>query len=183
MKNKKGFIFVETIIVTAVLLVSLMVIYTLYASTITGENRRLRYDDPPKLYETYYLKKYLESFDLNLLKEKIKNGSKYEIIFRTRSDIFGTYYFEESLFWEKLWSTLKIKNIYFMTHDIASITDCSSGLSAVCSNKNLLTYLKSVDNASENQYYLVVEYAMSKNGGVCTESDCFYFYGNVLVGE
>ena len=54
--NKKGFIFIETIIVTAVVLASLMLVYSLYISSIASENRRLRYDDTAKLYETFYKK-------------------------------------------------------------------------------------------------------------------------------
>ena len=183
MKGKKGFIFVETIIVTAVMLASLMVIYSLYVSTMVSENRRLRYDDPAKLYDTYYVKKYLESFDLNLLKRKIKEGKKYEIIYQSRSDIFGTYYKEESLFFEMVWNQLGIKNIFFLSSNISSIVECSSGLSTICSNRNLLSYLKTLDNGPSNSYYLVIEYARAMNGSECSTTDCFYYYSNVLVGD
>ena len=72
--NKKGFIFVETIIVIAILLSSLMLIYSLYASSVSNENIRLRYDDTAKLYEAFYLRKYLESFNLDALKARIDEG-------------------------------------------------------------------------------------------------------------
>jgi len=184
MKRRKGFIFIETIIVTAVLLISLMVVYSLYVSTLTSENRRLKYDDPPKLYETYYIKKYLESFDINLLKEKLKDGSKYEIIYQSRADIFGTYFKEEYKFFKLLWDQLHIRNIYFLPNDISPLIECEKkGLSAICSNKNLLAYLKTLDDSEPDTYHLVIEYAESSSGGECTKSDCVNYYANVLVGE
>jgi len=183
MRKKSGFVFVETIVVTVVVLASLMVVYSLYVSSMVSETRRLRYDDVSKLYETYYIKKYLESFDLDYLKAKINEGSPYEMIYRSRSDIFGTYYREEGKFFEHLWSELGINNIYIVSHKISNILECSSGLSAICSNKNLLNYLRTLDEGAENTYYLIVEYATAMNGGTCTPSDCFYFYGNIVVGE
>ncbi len=182
-KNKNGFIFVETIIVTAVLLASLMVIYALYVTTIVSENRRLRYDDPAKLYETFYVKKYLESFDLEMLKKEIKDNTKYRIIYKSRSDIFGTSYLEESIFYGKLWDQLNIKNIYLLSNDISNIVKCTSGLSAICSNRNLLSYLKTLDDSAAKTYRLVIEFANAMNGGECTATDCFYYYSSVLVGD
>ena len=69
--NKKGFVFVETIIVTAIILASLMLVYSLFVASNNNEKKRLRYDDPAKLYETFYVKNYLESFYLDTLKKKI----------------------------------------------------------------------------------------------------------------
>ena len=51
--NKKGFVFIETIVVTAILLASLVLVYSLFVSSNNNETRRLRYDDMNKLYETY----------------------------------------------------------------------------------------------------------------------------------
>ena len=58
LKNNKGFVFVETIVVTSILLASLILVYSLYVSSNNNETRRLRYDDVNRLYETYYLKQY-----------------------------------------------------------------------------------------------------------------------------
>ena len=100
MRNKKGFIFIETLIVTAVLLASLMLVYSLYVSSLSSETIRLRYDDPAKLYETFYVKKYLESFDLDVLKERIDNGEPYQMIYRGQSDVFSSSYTSENVFYE-----------------------------------------------------------------------------------
>ena len=90
--NKKGFVFVETIIVTAILLASLMLVYSLFVSNKNDENKRLRYDNTEKLYETYYLKQYFDSFDLSTVTSKITSTSPYQYIFRGQSDVFGNQY-------------------------------------------------------------------------------------------
>lgn len=191
MKNKKGFIFVETIIVTCVLLMSLMVTYSLYVSSVNQESRKLRYDDPAKLYQTYYIRKYLDGFDLSILKENIKTGvSKYELIHRSRSDIFGSSYSLESSFFEDLWMKLNIKNIYFFPNNVSEIAKCDTYIldgktvrDAICTNTNLITYLKNIDNGPDNTFMLVIEYAMKKDGTPCSNVECFHYYSNSLVGD
>lgn len=189
MKKKNGFVFIETIIVTCVLLASLMVIYALYVNSINAEARKLRYDDPAKLYQTYYVKKYLESFDLQLLKNKIKNGAKYEMIYRSRSDIFGVSYTKESLFIEELWMKLAIKNIYLFPYNIAELAKCNSYSvddkvfkDAICTNTNLITYLRNIDDVEEGDFVLVIEYATARDGSSCLNSNCFYYYSYITVG-
>ncbi len=183
MKNKKGFVFIETIIVVCVLLASLMVIYSMYVSSVNANNRGLRFDDTAKLYEAYYVYKYLDSFDLDILKDKIRNGSFYEIIYPGRSDIFGSSYSEEAIFFDDLWMKLNIKNIYFLPPTISELVQCNaSGLETICSNNNLVTYLKNIDNGANNTFLFVVEYATTKGGSTCTANDCFYYYSYMMVG-
>ena len=60
-KRKKGFVLVETIIVTSILLVSLMVVYTNFTTATSKEKTKLRYDDIADIYKLYYLKDYIEN--------------------------------------------------------------------------------------------------------------------------
>jgi len=190
MKNKKGFVFIETIIVTCILLASLMVIYSLYVNSLNVESRYLKYDDPVKLYETYYISKYLESFDFKLLKENIKNGAKYERIFLSRSDIFGGSYTKEVKFLEDLWAKLHIKSMYLFPHNIKDLAECNSYESndkvfkdAICTNTNLITYLRNIDDVEPNKYVFVVEFASTKGGDKCSSRDCFHYYAHLEVGD
>ena len=105
--KKKGFVFIETIVVTGFLITSLMVLYTLFVATNNRETRKLRYDDSPKIYETYYLYRYLESFKLNDLVDNLKEGkSNYETIYRSRANL--------SLIMKKKVPFLKICGLNFM---------------------------------------------------------------------
>ena len=54
--NNKGFMFVETIVTTTILLVALVTIYVSYSAFIIGEKRRLYYDDMSYVYKTFTLK-------------------------------------------------------------------------------------------------------------------------------
>ena len=59
MKKKNGFVFVETMIVVVILIVSLLVIYSSYMGLISNERRLSRYDDPAFIYKTYSIAKFL----------------------------------------------------------------------------------------------------------------------------
>ena len=177
--NKKGFIFIETIIVTAVVLASLMLVYSLYISSIASENRRLRYNDTAKLYETFYVRKYLESFNLTDL--TVNQTVDYKMIYRSQSDIFGGEYNNEKLFFENLWMELNIQTMVVMRSNF-SCENNTSGV--VCSNANLASYLNSLDipESVDGSYRLVIEYAVDQEGNSCTSSaGCFYSYWNILL--
>ena len=180
--NKKGFIFIETIIVTAVVLASLMLVYSLYISSIASENRRLRYNDTAKLYETFYVRKYLESFNLTDL--TVNQTVDYKMIYRSQSDIFGGEYNNEKLFFENLWMELNIHSIILIPYNVSTLVECtSSKTTAICSNSSLLGYLRTLDDGDENAYRLVVEYATDASGNSCTSNiGCFYYYASVKVG-
>ena len=68
MKQKNGFIFIETMIVVVVLLASLLLIYSSYMGLISNNRRMARYDDSEFIYKTYSVGKFL--LDL-----KDENGS------------------------------------------------------------------------------------------------------------
>ena len=182
MKNKKGFIFIETIIVTTVLLASLMLIYAMYTASIGSENRRIRYDDVAKLYETYYVKKYLDSFSLDNLKARIDNGDIVQPIFSNSSEIFGTSYTAERSFFENLWQHLHIVSMYLIPYNVSTVLECGSESSTICSNSGMVSYLNTLDDGDNDAYRLVIEYAMDASGNACSsEVGCFHYYSNVKV--
>ncbi|MBR1413399.1 MAG: hypothetical protein IJ574_01865 [Bacilli bacterium] len=59
--KKKGFVLVETIIVTSILIISLMGVYTNFITSSNKEKTKLRYDDMADIYKVYYLKDYIEN--------------------------------------------------------------------------------------------------------------------------
>ena len=81
MKNKKGFVFVETIIVLVILLTSLILLYTSYDSLISNMKRNARNDDPAFMYRTYVIKSFLNELrddNGNLVLDNMKqNGEIY----------------------------------------------------------------------------------------------------------
>lgn len=192
MKNKKGFIFVETILVTAILLASLMLVYSLFVASNNTETRRLRYDDPVKLYQTFYIKKYLESFELDTIKKKINSDTPVQMLYRSQNDLFGAAFNGEKNFFENLWANLHIQMIMLLPYDVSDISECNiagksttyrNNVSGLCSNTNLVAYLKTLDNETSVGYRLVIEYQTNLAGGTCSSTNnCFSFYANVRVG-
>lgn len=183
-QKKKGFIFVETIVVISIILGSLIAMYSLYISSNNTTSRRLRFDDVNKLYETYYIKKYLSSFNLMNLINNMKLGSKYERIYRGRAELFGSSTTSESAFFENLWEELHIVNMVLFPYDVSDFVKCEKPeTEGICSDKNMVAYLGTLDNGGYNGYRLVIEFAQTMDGRACpNNNECFYFYTNVKVG-
>ena len=141
--KKNGFVFIETIVVTGFLITSLMVLYTLFVATNNRETRKLRYDDPPKIYETYYLYRYLESFKLSDLVDNLKEGkSNYEIIYRSQANLFPDYQ-KEGKFFDNMCAELHVEAIYLIPSKVSEIITCPKGkYTTICSDKNLMSYLR-----------------------------------------
>ena len=182
--KRNGFVFVETIIVTAILLASLMLVYSLFVSNKNDETKRLRYDDTAKLYETYYLKQYFDSFDLSSITDKISDDMPYQFIYRGQSEIFGDQALNENKFFSDLWEGLGISSIVVLPYDLTNILQCQNRAKDICSNKDLFAYLNTLDSSevedSSARYRMIVEYSSKLDGSACTESDtCFRFFSNI----
>ena len=184
--KKNGFVFVETIIVTAILLASLMLVYSLFISNKNSEDKRMRYDDTAKLYETYYLKQYFDSFDLSSITDKISSDMPYQFIYRGQSEIFGNQATNESKFFSDLWEGLGISSIVVLPYDLTEIMKCQGRANDICSNKDLFAYLNTLDSSladdSSTRYRMIVEYSSKLDGSACNDSSsdtCFRFFANI----
>lgn len=180
--KKNGFVFIETIVVTGFLIVSLMVLYTLFVTTSNRETRKLRYDDPPKIYETYFLYRYLESFNLSDLVDSIKSGEKsYETIYRSRTNLFPDYE-KESAFFENMWAELHVEAIYLLPSTISEVVSCPKDkYTTICTDQNLMSYLNTLDDEEGNILYFVVEFKHKKDGTTCEQKDCFYYFSHYKI--
>ena len=108
MKKKNGFVFVETMIVTVILIASLLLIYIQYTALISNEKRLARYDDPAFIYKTYQVADFLltlkDETSTTIIKNKIKENEKslndpnenirnsvYYIALTDEQDLFSKY--------------------------------------------------------------------------------------------
>ena len=179
MKNRKGFIFVETIIVTAILLASLMVIYSLFTSSYSQENKKIRYDDASKIYEVYYLKRFFQEFNL---KEIIDRDVDANLFFYVNC-VGDTMSANDRSMCDAMLSNLHVKQIIITTHDLSRILACDSAKSnIICANNSLFNYIKSLDYSSSDSYFFIVEFAETEDGNKCKDDDiCFSSYAHILV--
>ena len=94
MKNNKGFIFLETIIVTVVLTTTLIFLYSNFSKNVNDERRRLYYDDIAYVYKTIFIRNGIKSSinndiftkAINDNKEKNQNSLKNNFVFLFNSE-------------------------------------------------------------------------------------------------
>ena len=187
MNKKKGFIFVETIIVTAILLASLMVIYSLFTSSYSQENKKIKYDDESKRYKVNYLKRFFQAFNLEEIKARDINSN----LFFNVNCVGDAMTSNDRSMCDAMLANLHVKQILITTHNLDSILsncDPESGVSPsakasiICANNSLLNYMKSLDVDNTSSYFFIVEFAETEDGEKCEENDpCFTSYAYVPV--
>ena len=218
MKNKKGFVFVETIIVIVTVLAGLMLIYISYTNMVRNERRRVRYDEPSFIYKTYAVGKFLLSFydddGYSVLYKKANEYSKqnsevyYVSIAPNDIDFFSSAYSEGKInserkeFYNSMLSNLHIQNVLIISKEKIDYIYNNKNDAKIRNliPHNLLYYILSIktDGDSDDQCYLIVEFAEKVNGDECSpnqlasaetssttnkslESSCTFYYGNMKI--
>ena len=160
MLNKKGFSLIETIVTVVVLTTALLLLYNSYSGILSGEKRRLYYDDVSSLYKTAYIKSFIEA---NTPLIKIKNEAfvdSYTVIVGPNYE--GVCSDENAcLTLTNLYNNFNINQIVLLHKDYFNCTDYNSGICNV-SVSSLSTpmrnYIKTL-NSYNYDYYLIVEYS------------------------
>lgn len=187
MKKSKGFVFVETIVVIAVLTVALLTIYVSLSSVISNEKRRATYDDAGFIYRTYYIERFLVSLNIeDYINTYLVNNDRLIIEFNcddlTLYDIKTTVNnktvintdLTKKKFCEAIINTSKldIKHIYITKYNINELknyTDSDNNTIKVLPKTEALKnvdsgfiyYLRTISSSNtlyENNYRLIVEY-------------------------
>jgi len=176
MRNKKGFIFIETIITIVVLAVSLLYVYSSFNSILIKEKTRVHYDDVSYIYRTYYVKNFFAKFELNDVLKTLTPDNPMVIIGCDYSGIFGDRTGYQSVC-NDLYNNLGIENVAVALnylkisseeeHDLSYIQDCNpddASASSRCSYlKNFSAeeqvYLGSLGALdTKNKYIMIIEY-------------------------
>ena len=91
MNNKKGFVFIETILTIVVLTTTLVILYGSYSRSVQSEKRRLYYDDISYVYKTMVIRDaFSKSVNTSKFKFALDNAQDdfYFYMFSSGSDIF-----------------------------------------------------------------------------------------------
>ena len=133
---KKGFIFVETMVVIAFLGTVLLNVYSSFTTVLDNAKTRLYYDDPVYLYRSYYLLAFLEE---NNLTEYIK--AKFGSVGTSSSTYIAEFGCTGSLsvvqgelesnkseiqFCTKLVEDWEISHIFIMPYIVDSVVNCAA---------------------------------------------------------
>lgn len=190
--NKKGFVFIETIVVVVVLLTSLLYLYSTYTALSINEKKRITYDDVAYLYRTYSIKKYFVSQRLDRLASNMDQTvpSKFMVSFGCKSrDLFDSYT-KEAGFCESALEDLNVKNVYFTYYDLSFLHDCdNNSIDGMCSVLSMVDtsvgdYMKTLGGKGESGYRIIVEFEDDGKGNKCEdEKHCLQYFGTIKVGE
>lgn len=194
MQKKKGFVFIETIVVMAVLLSSLLILYATFTSLAISEKRRLMYDDVAYLYRTYYVKKYFSSQRIDRILENLdptdsSNNANFLISFGCGSRDVFTDYVKEGAFCEIMSQNLHISNLYLTYYDLSALQNCSNHTTGLCTtyakvNQELADYLRTLGGKGISGYRMIVEYQENEKGNYCTtEEKCKHHFATIRIGD
>ncbi|MGN1379837.1 MAG: hypothetical protein ACI4XR_05580 [Bacilli bacterium] len=153
--NNKGFVFIETIIVTVVLTTTLIFLYSNFSKNLNNEKKRLYYDDIAYVYKTIYIRDALLKsvdetiFNMAINDDNISNGNSlknnFVYLFNNESkfcvnykDINNSLECNSSTDYKSIFkdnTLLKDLNdlynykmlIYIKTADISNIKKCING--------------------------------------------------------
>lgn len=172
MSNKKGFVFIETIVTIVVLAAALLYVYSSFNSILIKEKTRVNYDDIAYIYRSYYIKDYFLGSKLTQVLKTINSdnpmviiGCEYEGLV---SEIEGC---------NKIVSDFNITNIAVSTGDLTYLKNCNDDSNKCSYLKNFsrkeLEYLKTLGNLInkndegnlENKYIMIFEYIETDTSG------------------
>lgn len=201
MKNKKGFVFIETLIVTAVLTASLLMLYSSYSALIRNEKTRIKYNDSAFLYRTYYLEKFFRNFYLGRVTNGLNKTNSLLTGFNCES-LFNIEYNNsedtEKVKMEKadkglcetLIVDLHVNNLYLTYNDLSALQDCKDYTGA-CSALGQVSfaasnYIKTIGGKGKQGYRIIIEFAEPKDDiSDCNEDEknCEFYYATLSLGD
>ena len=197
-ENKKGFIFIETIITVVVLITTLVFLYSSYSSVVTVERKRLYHDDIAYIYKTKYIADVLkETINETKFNDAVNNSftgaqPKYLYLFNTESKIYNDNHDITQA--KSLYHIYRL--IYIKISDIPNLKKCLNGNDngARCQYTKIFTksygygylddYLKTLDVPSEEgkDGILISLIYETKNGNI-QEYDETNDLNNTLQGK
>lgn len=179
MKNKRGFAFIETVIVTVVLAVVLITSLVAFNKILAEEKRRLMYDDTSYIYTTYHIENFIVSLNIEnyikeyMLEENSRTEYKRKILEfncsdRTLYELVDNGEIDPKEQQKMNFCTnvinsdaLNVKHIYITTYDVESIKDClDNNGNVICNTADR----EVLDNLSMNAiYYLRTLFGSNKD--------------------
>ncbi len=149
MKNSKnkGFVLVETIIISVVITTALLVIYIQLITINNNFNKHFTYDNVDKLYLTEEIVKFLANEDTSDLE---KDSKPYVNITKCDSNYITNYAYCETLF-----NTLGIKTVLFTENNISQL---KVDLNTYDFSEKLKEYINIMNIDNTSGYRVIVEY-------------------------
>lgn len=162
MKNKMGFVLIETIVTITVLAASLLYVYSSFNSILIKEKARIHYDDVAYLYRTYYIKEFFETYELNYVLSLLNDENPAIII---GCDYEGMFNEDENAKNQcnYLVQGLNVSKIVIALNDFDYVKNCDDRSNKCLYLNNFSaeqrSYLQSLGKMNErHEYILVIEF-------------------------
>lgn len=186
MKNRKGFMFVETIMVMTILTTSLLTIYITFSRVLLNEKRRAMFDDTSYLYRTYLIEDYLASLNISkYIKTYLVDANQKIVRFNPLDSILYTLtvnnqedpieknkevFSSKTLSRSTSQNELNVVNMYITYYNVNDLKQCINKKGRNdCKNTTTMENLNNIQNTNaylyirtlsgtDDGYRLIVEY-------------------------
>lgn len=184
-KNNKGFVLVETLVVTVFVMAIFSVIYINFYPLAGEYERREFYDDVDSKYGAYWMKRFIQGSAYDFYRSggpaDTISSNKY-ITFKCSDLTVAT----EAAYCSNLWSRLNIKQAIVTDYDLTAFKqklqdDDSLANSLGSSFTSYLEYLPNflVPSLNGAQYRVSIEFERNMNSD--ESSDVYYTYANMEI--
>ena len=159
MKNKMGFVLIETIVTITVLAASLLYVYSSFNNILIKEKTRIHYDDVAYLYRTYYIKEFFKNYEIDYVLNLLNEENPIIIIGCDYEGMFGEDATAKSQC-DDLIQGLNVSKIAVALNNFDYVKDCDN-----TSNKCLYlnnfsveqrSYLQSLGKIDVNEEYVMI---------------------------
>ena len=177
-KNNKGFMIIEILIVSTVVIGVLVFMYAQFKNLNTSFNQTTKYNTVQSIYKTNEIKKLIENdATLIMIEQLSKSQTKYLDITSCSIENYNSV-----SFCKLLYEKLGVDSILLLTEDVTEVTSTSmTNLSQ--GMKNFLNYIKK--NYTGNYYRIVVSYSDGTYGtlriNVLRTSFDFSYTGDIQI--
>ena len=156
--NKKGFVFMETIITIVILSSSLLLIYSSFKNLLVKQKSRIYYDDVVYTYRTYYIEKVLNNYNIY---EDLENIDYLKFDLNNYNDDFI----------KNLLYDFEVNDIIFLKKDkLNNLKECFKNKECNDINPELRKYISTISFDFDCSNILIIEYK------ICNKDNCQNFY-------
>ena len=171
MKNKNGFVFIETIIAIIILMFSFLTLFNMYNKIYRKLDNRYSYDNLGLIYKANIIKSALDNYsDFKSVYKNIFTDDKLIINIGIESEIIN---FKDKENYMNVLDELKVSNVFLIKDLQEYKKECLNDyLKSKCSyitfNSNMTDYLTSITNKNL-EYVLLIETRINEYGTTCYE--------------
>ena len=147
--NKKGFVLAETIAVSVIIMTSLVIVYTQFATLNNSYKTSFQYNNVNNLYLVNNLRNFIKDDGLDKLIQLLDNNEYVDIT------SCPSYLFDEYLYCRLLVDNSNMKTILFTNEDISKL---KNSIDSTNYSQTMKNYIKKINNSTGNSQRLIVEF-------------------------